>query len=106
MIRRWTASENPGMVEAVCRYVSGLCVEHLLLANMESARTFPFSVSDLCDLIRSRVWGAPFDCSAISFSRYADFGGSRKTSTIFLFCWQKDLRVTLKTSKKETFLHK
>jgi hypothetical protein len=78
MIRRWTASGNPEMVEAVCRYVSGLCVEHLLLATMESARTLPFSVSDLCDLIRGRVWGAPFDCSAISFSRYADFGGSRE----------------------------
>jgi len=78
MIRRWTASEDLGMVEAVCRYVSGLCVEQWLLASMESARTLPFSQGDLYDLIRGRVWGAPFDCSAISFSRYADFGGSRE----------------------------
>jgi hypothetical protein len=55
MIRRWTASENPGMVEAVCRYVSGLCVEQWLLASMESARTLPFSQDDLYDLIRGRV---------------------------------------------------
>lgn len=63
----------------------------LLLATMESARIFPFNWDDLNDRIRGRVWDASFDCSAISFSRYADFDGNWERT--FFFFADRDISV-------------